>query len=180
VDAVDIIRTRIVTTTSLALANIALLRAFRPTRKQVECAALTAFAAASADFLIEAVMKRLRLWEYRLSGSVGGMPLDLFADFFLWVMAYCTGYSVLDSRESPPRIRALYAGVITALLGTWALMKNKDASEKGYVKFAAEGDAGTPWFVVGNYLSILTVIALVTLTYEYARRCLLPEVEGGA
>lgn len=168
-------RERSLTLAFLALANLALLRLIRPSRGQIKSAAATALGAAAADFGVERSMGRLGVWEYDLPRSVSGLPVDLFLDFFLWVMAYCTGYSRLERRARTAGWKVAYVSVVSLLLGTWAYRKNSRVAAQGRMRFAEFADVGTPLFVAGNYLLIAATVVSITAAYSFFRRRVWPD-----
>lgn len=161
----------------LALGDTCLTGLLRPSKRHLKCALITSFAVASADFIFELLMRRFKVWEYDLSCSVLGMPVDLFTDFFLWVFAYCTGHAAFDRTHKPRAYRRLYMVIVSLLLGSWAFHKNSRASQEGMISFAGSVDVGTPWFAVGNYVLIFLLVLLISRVYSFTFKRLQPAGE---
>ena len=157
--------------TAVAFSGLALgtLAIVRPSRTQVKRGTVTALAVAAGDFLFERLMRTLGLWSYDLPGSVSGMPLDLFIDFFLWVWAYCTGLAYFERRGSR-RATTAYIAAITVVLGTWAWYKNKVAAEAGIIEFSERVGPDTWLFAAGSYALIDALLAIITAAYRYTSR----------
>ncbi len=165
--SVDAFTSRLVGTAVLVGINLVLARVLPLTRKELRSALMVAAILGALDVLVEGVLGALGVWRYHLSLSIAGVPVDLFVDFFLIMLALCMGYAALGHVRAAGAMRAAYLLATTLVVGSWAIVHNRSAVEEGMITFAPGVDVDTPWFIAGNYLTIAAAIGGLALAYRY-------------